>query len=49
MDQEIRTKLRNVLSRGIEPAVLKAMMLGLRRMKENVSSQRLIEAEELSQ
>jgi hypothetical protein len=24
--------------------VLKAMMLGLRRMKENVSSQRLIEA-----
>lgn len=42
--KQFRTKLRNVLTKGIEPAVLKAMMLGLRRMKENVSSQRLIEA-----
>jgi MarR family transcriptional regulator for hemolysin len=42
--KQFRTKLRNVLTKGIEPAVLKAIMLGLRRMKENVSAQRLIEA-----
>jgi MarR family transcriptional regulator, transcriptional regulator for hemolysin len=42
--RHFRTKLRNVLAKGIEPAVLKAMTFGLRRMKENVSDQRLIEA-----
>jgi MarR family transcriptional regulator, transcriptional regulator for hemolysin len=42
--KHFRAKLRSVLTKGIEPAVLKAMMLGLRRMKENVSNQRLIEA-----
>jgi MarR family transcriptional regulator, transcriptional regulator for hemolysin len=42
--RHFRTKLRNVLTKGIEPAVLKAMTFGLRRMKENVSDQRLIEA-----
>jgi MarR family transcriptional regulator, transcriptional regulator for hemolysin len=42
--KHFRAKLRDVLTKGIEPAVLKAMMLGLRRMKENVSNQRLIES-----
>ena len=42
--KHFRTKLRTVLTKGIEPAVLKTIMLGLRRMKENVSNQRLIEA-----
>jgi MarR family transcriptional regulator for hemolysin len=42
--KHFRAKLRSVLTKGIEPAALKTMMLGLRRMKENVSSQRLIEA-----
>jgi DNA-binding MarR family transcriptional regulator len=35
-----RTKLHSVMTKGVEPAVLKAMAAGLRRMKENVSSRR---------
>ena len=42
--KHFRTKLHRVMTEGIEPAVLNAMTLGLRRMKENVSSRRLTEA-----
>jgi MarR family transcriptional regulator, transcriptional regulator for hemolysin len=34
--RQIRAKLRSVTTKGIEPAVLKAMTQGLRQMKENV-------------
>jgi DNA-binding MarR family transcriptional regulator len=37
--KHFRTRLRDVLTEGIEPSVLKTIMLGLRRMKENVSNQ----------
>ena len=42
--KHFRSKLRSVMTKGIEPAVLNAMAVGLRQMKENVSSRRLIEA-----
>jgi DNA-binding MarR family transcriptional regulator len=42
--KQFRTKLHSVMTKGVEPTVLKAMALGLRRMKENVSSQRLTTA-----
>jgi MarR family transcriptional regulator, transcriptional regulator for hemolysin len=42
--KRFRTKLHNVMTRGIDPAVLDAMTIGLRQIKENVSSRRLAEA-----
>jgi MarR family transcriptional regulator, transcriptional regulator for hemolysin len=42
--KEMRAKLHAVMTKGIEPAVLDTMGVGLRQMKENVSSQRLAEA-----
>jgi len=42
--KHFRTKLHSVMTKGIEPGVLNAMARGLRQMKENVSSRRLIEA-----
>jgi MarR family transcriptional regulator, transcriptional regulator for hemolysin len=42
--KQFRTKLHSVMTKGVEPTALKAMALGLRRMKENVSSQRLTAA-----
>ena len=42
--REMRAKLHAVMTKGIDPAVLDAMAVGLRQMKENVSSQRLAEA-----
>jgi DNA-binding MarR family transcriptional regulator len=42
--KEMRAKLHAVMTKGIDPAVLDTMGVGLRRMKENVSSQRLAEA-----
>lgn len=41
---EMRAKLHAVMTKGIDPAVLDTMGVGLRQMKENVSSQRLAEA-----
>ena len=40
----LRTKLRGVITQGIDPAVLEAMTTGLRQMKENVTSRRLAKA-----
>jgi MarR family transcriptional regulator, transcriptional regulator for hemolysin len=37
-------KLQSVATKGIEPAVLKTMAAGLRRMKENVGGRRLVDA-----
>jgi DNA-binding MarR family transcriptional regulator len=42
--REMRAKLHAVMTKGIEAAVLDMMGVGLRQMKENVSSQRLAEA-----
>jgi len=42
--QRLRTKLHSVMTKGIEPAVLKTMARGLRQMKENVTERRLAEA-----
>jgi DNA-binding MarR family transcriptional regulator len=42
--KEMRAKLHAVMTKGIDPSVLDTMGLGLRQMKENVSSQRLAEA-----
>jgi MarR family transcriptional regulator, transcriptional regulator for hemolysin len=42
--KQMRAKLHAVMTKGIDPAVLDAMGVGLRQMKENVSSQRLAEA-----
>ena len=42
--KEMRAKLHAVVTKGIDPAVLDNMALGLRQMKENVSSQRVAEA-----
>ena len=42
--KQMRAKLHAVVTKGIDPAVLDNMALGLRQMKENVSSQRLAEA-----
>jgi DNA-binding MarR family transcriptional regulator len=41
--KRFRAKLRSVMTKGIDPAVLDAMIIGLRQIKENVSSQRLAE------
>jgi DNA-binding MarR family transcriptional regulator len=42
--REMRAKLHAVMTKGIDAAVLDTMGVGLRQMKENVSSQRLAEA-----
>lgn len=42
--RSLRTKLRGVMTKGIDPAVLDAMTTGLRQMKENVTSRRLTKA-----
>jgi MarR family transcriptional regulator, transcriptional regulator for hemolysin len=42
--KEMRAKLHAVMTKGIDPGVLDTMGVGLRQMKENVSSQRLAEA-----
>jgi DNA-binding MarR family transcriptional regulator len=42
--KRLRTKFHIVMTKGIDPAVLDAMAIGLRQMKENVSSRRLAEA-----
>jgi MarR family transcriptional regulator, transcriptional regulator for hemolysin len=42
--KEMRAKLHAVMTKGIGPAVLDTMGVGLRQMKQNVSSQRLAEA-----
>jgi DNA-binding MarR family transcriptional regulator len=42
--KQMRTKLHTVMTKGIDPAVVDTMGVGLRQMKENVSSQRLAEA-----
>ena len=39
-----RVKLHKVMTKGIDPAVLEAMAVGLRQMKDNVSSRRLAKA-----
>lgn len=39
--RSLRAKLRGVMTRGVEPAVLRAMVTGLRQMKDNVTSRRL--------
>jgi DNA-binding MarR family transcriptional regulator len=39
--KEMRAKLHAVTTKGIDPAVLDTMGVGLRQMKENVSSRRL--------
>jgi DNA-binding MarR family transcriptional regulator len=38
--KEMRAKLHAVMTKGIDPAVLDTMGVGLRQMKENVSSRR---------
>jgi MarR family transcriptional regulator, transcriptional regulator for hemolysin len=42
--KRFRAKLHRVMTKGIDPAVLDAMKIGLRQIKENVSSQRLADA-----
>ena len=42
--KQMRAKLHAVMTKEIDPAVLDTMSVGLRQMKENVSSQRLAEA-----
>jgi len=42
--KHLRAKLHNVMTKGIDPAVLDAMAIGLRQMKENVSSRLLADA-----
>jgi MarR family transcriptional regulator for hemolysin len=42
--KKFRAKLQSVMSKGIEPAVLKTMTRGLRQMKQNVSSCRSTDA-----
>jgi MarR family transcriptional regulator for hemolysin len=42
--KSFRAKLHSVMTKGIEPAVLKTMTRGLRQMKQNVSSCRSTEA-----
>ena len=39
-----RARLHKVITKGIDPSVLDAMAIGLRQMKENVSSRRLAQA-----
>ena len=33
-----RAEVRALMTKGVDPAMLKAMVVGLRRMKENLSS-----------
>jgi len=42
--KHLRAKLHNVMTKGIDRAVLDAMAIGLRQMKENVSSRLLADA-----
>jgi DNA-binding MarR family transcriptional regulator len=42
--RSLRAKLRGVMTKGVNPAVLDAMTIGLRQMKENVTSRRLAKA-----
>jgi MarR family transcriptional regulator, transcriptional regulator for hemolysin len=42
--KRFRNKLRGVMTGGIDPAVLDAMIIGLRQIKKNVSSRRLADA-----
>jgi MarR family transcriptional regulator, transcriptional regulator for hemolysin len=42
--KRFRAKLHRVMTKGIDPAVLDGMKIGLRQIKENVSSQRLADA-----
>jgi MarR family transcriptional regulator, transcriptional regulator for hemolysin len=42
--KRFRAKLHRVMTKGIDPAVLDAMEIGLRQIKENISSQRLADA-----
>jgi len=42
--KQSRARLHDEMTRGIEPAVLDAMAIGLRQMKENLSEQRLVKA-----
>ena len=42
--KHFRAKLHGALTKGIEPAVLKALAVGLRQMKENVTGLRSTEA-----
>ena len=37
---DFRDKLHDVMTQGIDPAVLDAMMIGLRQMKTNLSATR---------
>jgi DNA-binding MarR family transcriptional regulator len=39
-----KAKLHKALTRGIDPAVLDAMAMGLRQMKDNISGRRLADA-----
>jgi DNA-binding MarR family transcriptional regulator len=38
--KQYRAKLHDVMTRGIDPAVLEAMAAGLRQMKENIATRR---------
>ena len=42
--KQLRAKLHTVMTNRIDPAVLDAMAVGLRQMKENVTSRRIAEA-----
>jgi MarR family transcriptional regulator for hemolysin len=42
--KRFRARLHKVMTKGIDPAVLDTMKIGLRQIKENVSSQRLADA-----
>lgn len=42
--KRFRAKLHSVMTKGIDPSVLDAMTIGLRQIKQNVSSRRLAEA-----
>jgi DNA-binding MarR family transcriptional regulator len=42
--KQYRAKLHEVMTNGIDPAVLDVMAVGLRQMKENITSRRLDQA-----
>jgi DNA-binding MarR family transcriptional regulator len=42
--KRFRNKLRSVMTNGIDPAVVDAMIIGLSQIKKNVSSRRLADA-----
>lgn len=42
--EQLRARLHSVMTAGIDPAVLAAMIAGLRQIKENVMSRRLADA-----